>query len=547
MNMKRRIISILLCFILIAAVFAGCGNSNNYIDIIYPFGGNVNSYDPQIASTSDEFMIIENTFEGLVRCDDEGNITPGCAESWQVTEAGLKYTFHLYRGLKWHIFKSVQNRMGEHYDPELTAFDFAFALKRAADPLTESPLYSTISNIYNAPEVHAGWIDKSQLGVKAIDNYTLEIMLSKPDDGFLRTLSTAVAMPCNEEFFNKTNGRYGLGLQYIMFNGQFRVTDELDHSYVLKSSCGAEGSYQGPTKAKATNITFTIVDDDESLVEKLKSGYYDAAYIRGYESTEISEKSGINLIPYSNTTWAFLLNSRNGILSSTNARKAISLALSEINYEDFPYLEKAKGFIPPSCTIGNTSYTEATQDITEKANASNAVSLWKKAVEATSIYDIELTVLAPENMENEAKLLLQGIQSSIGSISNAEEDKKISFSLKLETKPESEIKSAVNSGNYDIALYPLTATASSPVSFLKSFTDNNVTGFDESKFTAALVNAQSANTAAACLNCEKKLLDTHCYLPLFYESRYYATAKGVSGVQFHPGSGRVSFVNTDRK
>ena len=167
--MKKRFISILLCLILIAAVFAGCGSSNNYLDLIYPFGGNVNSYDPQIASTSDEFLIIENTFEGLVRCDDEGNITPGCAESWDITEAGLKYTFHLYRGLKWHIFNSVKDRMGEHYDPELTAFDFAFALKRAADPSTESPLYSTISNIYNAPEINKGWIDKSQLGVKAID------------------------------------------------------------------------------------------------------------------------------------------------------------------------------------------------------------------------------------------------------------------------------------------------------------------------------------------------------------------------------------------
>ena len=540
----KRIISISLCLVLIAAVFAGCGNSNEYIGLIYPFGGNVSSYDPQIASTSDEFLIIENTFEGLVRCDDEGNITPGCAESWEVTEAGLKYTFHLYRGLKWHVFDSVKNRMGEHYDPELTAFDFAFALKRAADPLTESPLYSTISNIYNAPEVNKGWIDKSQLGVKAIDNYTLEIMLSKPDNGFLQTLSTAVAMPCNEEFFNKTNGRYGLGLQYIMFNGQFRVTDELDNSYILRSCCGEKGAYKGPTKTTVSNITLEVVDDDESLVEKLKSGYYDAAYIRGYESTEISDKSGISLIPYSNTTWSFLLNSRNGILSSANARKAIALAVSEINSEDFPYLENAKSFIPPSCSIGNTSYTEITKDITEKGNADNAVSLWKKAVEATSIYDIELTVLALENMETEAKLLLQGIQSSIGSISNAEEDKKISFSLKLETKPESEIKAAVNSGNYDIALYSLTATASSPVSFLKAFTDNNVTGFDESKFTEALNNAQSANTAAACLDCERKLIDTHCYIPLFYESRYYANAKGVSGIQFHPGSGRVNFVNT---
>lgn len=536
-----------MCIIIIAAFFTGCGSSKDYIDLIYPFGGNVNSYDPQVASTSDEFLIIENCFEGLVRSDDEGNISPGCAESWDITDAGLKYTFHLYRNLKWHIFKSVEERMGEHYDPELTAFDFEFALKRAVDPQTESPLYSTISNIYNAQEINSGWLDKSQLGVKALDNYTLEIWLSSPDDAFLQTLSTAVAMPCNEEFFNKTNGRYGLGLPYTMFNGPFRVTNELDNSYVLKSSCGDGGAYKGPNQAEATDITLRIVDDDTEIVDGLKSGYYDAAYIRGYESVEIGEKSGINLTPYSNTTWAFVLNSQKGILSSANARNAISLALSEIDYEAFPYLSEAKGFIPPSCTIGTTSYTDSTTDITETNNPSKAVELWKKAVEATSIYNIELTVIVPENMEDAAKLIIQGIQSSIGSISNAEEDRKISFSLKLETKKESEIKSAVNSGNYDIALYPLSATASSPVSFLQSFLNNNVTGFETEDFSAAVQKIQASNTAAACIEAEKELMQTHCYIPLFYETRYYATAKGVSGVQFHPGSGRVSFVGTVRK
>lgn len=537
----KRIVCVLICITLVASLFAGCGSSKGYIDFVYPFGGNVKSYDPQVASTADEFLIAENCFEGLVRCDDGGKITPACAESWEITEAGLKYTFHLYRGLKWHIFKSVKDRMGEHYDPELTAFDFAFALQRAADPLTESPLFSTISGIYNAYEVNSGWVDKSQLGVKALDNYTLEIWLTAPDDSFLSTLSTAIAMPCNEEFFEKTNGRYGLDLQYTMFNGQFRVTNELDNSYILKSSCGEDGAYKGPNPATVTDITLQIVDEDTSLVDKLKSGYYDSAYIRGYESAKISDKSGINLSPYSNTTWALTLNSNKGILSAGNARRAIALAVSDIDYDKFKYLAEAKGFVPPSCTIGTASYAESVNDITEPNNPKTAVELWKKAVDATSIYNIELTVIAPENMEDVAKYLLQGIQSSIGSISNAEEDKKISFSLKLETKKESEIKSAVQSGNYDIALYPFSATSASPVSFLQSFSDRNVTGFDSAKFSASLQKAQTSNSADAILECEKNLLETHCYIPLFYESRYYATAKGVSGVQFHPGSGRVSF------
>ena len=107
----KKLISFLICISLTACIFTGCSKSKEKIDLIYPFSGNVNSYDPQVAATQDEFLIAENCFEGLVRCDDEGNITPGCAESWQVSEDGLSYTFKLKQGLKWYIFPSVKKTM----------------------------------------------------------------------------------------------------------------------------------------------------------------------------------------------------------------------------------------------------------------------------------------------------------------------------------------------------------------------------------------------------------------------------------------------------
>ncbi len=542
----KKIFSILLSVLLLAAIFTGCGSDKEKIDLIYPFGGNINSYDPQVASTTDEFLFAENCFEGLVRTDDEGNILKGCATSWQISDDQLTYTFYLKQGLRWSITEKIKARMGEEYNPEITAHDFAFALQRAADSTTQCPLYSTISGIENAPDINAGIRDKSELGVRVIDDYTLQIRLSSPDSGFLQTLSTAVAMPCNEEFFYATNGRYGLSLEYTLFNGQFTLTYVLDESYILKKN----SSYSGVSPASATDLTLKIVDEDASLSELLKSGYYDAAYIRGYESTEIDKKSGIALVPYSNTTWALVINSADGILAAADARHAFSLALSRPDLTDYPYLTDAHGFIPPSCTVQGKPYTDCQYDVNEKGDSQKAVELWKTAVEATSIYTIDITVLAPDNMEDIAKLLLQGVQSSIGAISNADKNKKISFSLVLETKPESEVKAAVNSGEYDIALYPFTADASSPVSFLQTFTDRNITSFITDDFSSALDAARSSNAqslADACRSCEEKLVESYCYTPLFYESRYYASAKGVSGVLFHPGSGRVCFAYATRK
>ena len=99
----KKILSILISLLLVISLFSGCKNKQGSIDFIYPFGANVNSYDPQVASTADEFLIIENTFEGLIRINDDGTIVPGMAEKWEISDDGLTYTFHIRKGMKWNI------------------------------------------------------------------------------------------------------------------------------------------------------------------------------------------------------------------------------------------------------------------------------------------------------------------------------------------------------------------------------------------------------------------------------------------------------------
>ena len=74
----KKTISIICCILLVISIFSGCGAKEKKIDLIYPFSGNINSYDPQGAAESDEFLIIENCFVCLVRRYDDGNISPFC-------------------------------------------------------------------------------------------------------------------------------------------------------------------------------------------------------------------------------------------------------------------------------------------------------------------------------------------------------------------------------------------------------------------------------------------------------------------------------------
>ena len=153
--------------LLLVSLLSGCGGKEKTIDFIYPFSANVNSYDPQVAATSDEYLIIENTFEGLIRINDDGEIKPGMADKWEVSNDGLTYTFHIKPGMKWDIntekytsgdnkgeFKDKRLKMlGREFNPDITANDFVFALRRAVNPVTDCPMYSSVSCIKNANKI----------------------------------------------------------------------------------------------------------------------------------------------------------------------------------------------------------------------------------------------------------------------------------------------------------------------------------------------------------------------------------------------------------
>lgn len=244
-----------------------------------------------------------------------------------------------------------------------------------------------------------------------------------------------------------------------------------------------------------------------------------------------------------------IINTGNGILANQDARHAIALSLSDPDYEEYDFLTKAKGFIPPSCTANGKPFTEQSKDVTLGYSGEQAVELWKEAAKDDKIYSSELTFIVPDTIEDAAKQILQGVQSSLGAISNVN-GKKISISIKLEAIPENELKTRTAARDYDIALYPFKASSASPVSFLQTFSDNNITGFYDEDFINSLETAKGADTEnfiEECEKCERALIDTYCYTPLFYESNFYASAKGVSGVQFHAGTGRVSFVYADRE
>ncbi|MBC9245902.1 peptide ABC transporter substrate-binding protein [Paracoccus sp. 11-3] len=142
------------------------------------------SLDPQLTSSRTDSDMIRQLFEGLLNEDSTGAMVPGVAETWDVSEDGLTYTFHL-RDSNWSNGEPV------------TANDFVYAWRRAVNPETASEYawFMELMNLVNASEIVKGEKAPEELGVTAVDDKTLEVKLTKPTPYFLKTLSHSTTYP----------------------------------------------------------------------------------------------------------------------------------------------------------------------------------------------------------------------------------------------------------------------------------------------------------------------------------------------------------------
>ena len=126
------------------------------------------SIDPQIVEDVSGSDIIRDLFEGLLNQDADGNLIPGVAESWEANDAKDVYTFHLRKNAKWSNGDNV------------TAQDFVYAWQRAVDPATASPYswFMDIMSIKNGGAAINGDVPPSELGVKALDDFTFQVELT---------------------------------------------------------------------------------------------------------------------------------------------------------------------------------------------------------------------------------------------------------------------------------------------------------------------------------------------------------------------------------
>ncbi len=310
-------------------LMAACSSAQSNTDKTYSyvFASNPDTLDYITSTRGSTSSITTNLIDGLLENDKYGNLVPSMAESWTVSKDGLTYTYKIRQGAKWYTSE------GEEY-AEVTAHDFVTGLKYAADKKAEN-LYLVQDSIKGlADYVEGKTSDFETVGVKAVDDYTLQYTLNKPESYWNSKTTGGILSPVNEAFLKSKGDDFGsVTPSSILSNGPY-----LFKSFTSKSLIEFEKNpnYWDKDNVKIEKVKLSFYDgsDQDSLARGFLEGNYTDGRIFPTSSVFDQLKKGnedkITYTPQDAVTFYYLFNvnrqSYNQTMKQTDKEKADSRA-----------------------------------------------------------------------------------------------------------------------------------------------------------------------------------------------------------------------------
>ena len=433
------------------------GSTYNYV-----YSTDINSLDYTFSARNTNSDHFTNFVDGLFENDQYGNLKPALATSWEVSEDGLTYTYHLRKGVKW------VDSEGNDYD-EVRAQDFVTALKHAVEVKSEM-LYVVQDSIKGLDDyIKGNTKDFASVGVKAVDDYTLQYTLAKPETFWNSKLTYGIMYPINEEFLKSKGKDFGQpSADSILYNGAYILANNTAKSVIEYRK---NDSYWDKKHVYIDNVKFTYYDgsNPDSLFKEFDQGNYSMARVfpnsGGYKDVEAKYGDNVFYSQPMGTTYNVTFNldrqsynatskkteqekadTKKAILNK-NFRLAMEFALNKADYlaQNVGKSGSEKGIrniLTPSefVMVGDKTYGEVVQEKLRALdpetfgdvkladgqegwyNVDKAKSLFAKAkseLEAQGVkFPIHLDLPQAETSEmlvNQAKSLKHSVESALGS------------------------------------------------------------------------------------------------------------------------------------
>ncbi|WP_260287536.1 peptide ABC transporter substrate-binding protein [Peribacillus aracenensis] len=489
------------------------------------------SLHPANAQGTHESWILEHTFEGLTKKTEEGKIVPGSAESWEISEDGLTWTFKLKDGLKW-----------SNGDP-LTATDFEYAWKYALKPETAADYAYQLYYLKGGEAYNSKKGKEEDVGVKATDEHTLVVTLEQPTPYFLDLTSFYTFYPINKKV-QEENPKWALDAKTHVSNGPFKLT-EWKHKESLKIE--KNENYYDKDKIKLDAVNFALIEDENTAWQMYQSGELDIAYplpvdVQGQlvNSGDKEFKNGAELAVY-----YYNFNTKVKPFNNAKVRKALSMAIERKKITENVAQggqKPAFGVIPPGIPDATGDFQENTGDLF-KENVAEAKKLLKEGLAEEGMKELPEFSILYNTLDSHKKIAeaVQGMwRDNLGvevTLENAE------FQVKLDRE---------KAGDFEISRAGWVGDYVDPMTFMLWETDGayNDAGWSNKEYDSLLKKAKSTmepkERMAALHKAEEVLIEEMPILPVYFYTKPYMVKSNVTGV-YAPINAYPNFIYADKK
>ncbi|MDM5189237.1 peptide ABC transporter substrate-binding protein [Bacillus sp. DX4.1] len=491
------------------------------------------SMDSAKATDQVSFLVMNNVMEGLYRLDKENKATPGVAESHTKSNDGKKYTFKLNKDAKWSNGDSV------------TAKDFVYAWKRALDPNTAAEYAYIMYDLKNAKAINEGKAAMDTLGVKAVDDYTLEVELENPVPYFIELTSFGTFYPLNEKFVTEKGGKFGLESDTTLYNGPFTLNDwKHEEGWKMKKN----EQYWDKKSVKLEEINFNVVKEVSTRVNLYESGQIDRAVLASEYVDKF--KSSPDFFTEKTPSVFFLrLNQKRGgqdtVLKNENLRKAIAMGFDKkgltnviLNDGSTP----ADYLVPKDFAKSpdGKDFRKENGDIL-KTDVKKAKEHWEKAKKELGKEEVTVELLNydTDNAKKLGEFLKGDLEKNLPGLKINLKNQPFKQKLKLETDQDYELSYAGWGPDY-----------LDPMTFIDMFVtkgSHNQMEYSNPKYDEIVEKGKgelltkTKDRWEGLLKAEKMLLDDAAIAPVFQRGNAIIQKPKVKGIVLHPVGGDYSY------
>ena len=522
----RRICAVALTLALGMSVFAGCQSKQEESrKLIYNLGEDPETIDPTLNTSSGSGSVIDNAFEGLMRLDENEKAIPGVAESYEVSDDNLVYTFKLRKDAKWSDGEPV------------TAKDFEYSWIRAISKETAAEYNYQLFYIKNAQKFNEGTATREDVGIEVVDDHTLKVTLEAPTAYFLELTTFTTYMPLREDIVSSDPEGWALDPETYVSNGPFKLAQwDIKDQLVFEKN----ENYWNKDDIKLPGIVYKLVTDQNTAYASLKSGEFDMVDTVPPSEIESGQAEGLVTIHPNLGTYMVVFNvgkqstlseDAKKVLSNAKVRKALSIAIDRegiVNEVTKAKQTPAYAFVPEG--ILNAEGEDFADRKYYDANKPNIEEAKKLLAEAgypngEGIPTLEFMY----NTEGSHNLVAQVIQQDWA---------KIGVNVELTNQEWKVFLNTRQQGGYQIARHGWLGDYVDPMTFLDLWVTgggNNDAGYSNPKYdelvNGAKVEADVNKRWDMMKQAEDILMEDMPIIPLYFYNKTTGAKPEVKGVR----------------